>query len=88
MPRVSFGNTYYGTTVCRKVLLYNNSPVATQYVAVLDSGGVGSESGVNTSEGLAMACTTGGLGQRQWREQGDSPIADTIISVNPPQVLS
>jgi len=83
---VSFGDTYYGAVVTRKVVLYNSSPVATQYMAVLDSGCAGSEDGVNMSEGLAMACTSGGLGQNQWKEQGCAPSQSTIVAVNPTQV--
>lgn len=86
LNKISFGDTYYDTVVSRNVLLFNNSPVATQYVAVLDSSGVGGEAGVDMSEGLAMACTSGGLGQRKWREQGDAPGQETVLSLNPSQV--
>ena len=60
--------------------------MATQYMAVLDRGGLGSVAGVDMSEGLAMACTSGGLGQNKWREQGDAPEQETVVSLNPPQV--
>ncbi len=86
LNKISFSDTYYGTVVSRKALLYNASPVATQYMAVLDRGGLGSVAGVDMSEGLAMACTSGGLGQNKWREQGDAPEQETVVSLNPPQV--
>ncbi len=86
LNKISFGDTYYDTVVSRKALLFNNSPVATQYVVVLDSNGVGSEAGVDMSEGLAMACTSGGLGQTKWKEQGDAPSQEAVVSLNPSQV--
>ena len=86
LNKISFSDTYYGTVVSRKALLYNNSPVATQYMAVLDRGGLGTVAGIDMSEGLAMACTSGGLGQSKWREQGDPPEMETVVSLNPSQV--
>ena len=68
--------------------LYNNSPVETAFIAVLDSEVVGGMQGVDKSEGLAMACTGGGLGQDRWKEQGDAPSGETLINVTPMQVCS
>ena len=71
-----------------QVLLHNNSPVATDFLAVLDSEAGGSEHGVDMSEGLALACTPGGRGQGCWREQGHPPSSEAMIHVTPTQVRS
>ena len=71
-----------------QVLLHNNSPVATDFLAVLDSEAGGSEHGVDMSEGLALACTPGGRGQGCWREQGHPPSSEAMIHVIPTQVRS
>lgn len=84
---ISFGHAYYGMVVSRKALLFNDSPVTTDYLAVLDGQAEGSEHGVDQREGLALACTTGGLGQSRWREQGHTPPTESLLSVTPPQVL-
>lgn len=86
LQRVTFGHTYYDTVLIRKGTLYNNSPVETDFIAVLDSEAVGGTQGVDKSEGLAMACTGGGLGQHRWREQGDAPSGETLINITPMQV--
>ncbi len=86
LDRVSFGPAYYGTVLSRKALLFNNSPVATDYLAVLDGQAEGSEHGVDKSEGLALACTAGGLGQSKWREQGYPPSSESLVNVSPAQV--
>ena len=84
---VPFGHTYYGTVLTKQGILYNNSPVVTEFMAVLDSEGVGGMvRGVDRREGLAMACTGGGLGQDQWREQGEAPSGEELITVTPMQV--
>lgn len=84
---VPFGHTYYGTVLTKRGILYNNSPVVTEFMAVMDSEGVGGMvRGVDRREGLAMACTGGGLGQDQWREQGDAPSGEELITVTPMQV--
>ena len=88
MEHIAFGHTYYGTVLGKKAILYNDSPVSTQFLAVLDSQAEGSEHGIDMSESLAMACTPGGLGQSKWREQGTSPYSESLIQVNPAQVCS
>lgn len=87
VDKVAFGKIYYGHTIRRKFLLYNNSPATTDYIVLLDESAVGSEKGVDMSEGLSMACSSGGLAQRKWREQGHSPNIDSLIQVSPSQVL-
>lgn len=46
------------------------------------------EGGVDMSEGLAMACTSGGLKQGKWKEQGDAPSNESVVSVTPLEVSS
>lgn len=88
LKRVAFGNTYYGTSVSRKVLLYNNSPVSTQYLAVLNNNVDGSVDGMYVNEGLAMVCSKGGLGQKAWREQGNALPGENLVQVIPMQVCT
>ena len=86
LAHIAFGHTYYGTVLTRKAMLFNNSPVGTEFLAVLDNQAVGSEHGVDMSENLARACTSGGLGQSKWREQGSSPTTESLINITPMQV--
>ena len=69
-----------------QVVLCNDSPVSTDFLAVLDSEAGGSEHGVDMSEGLALACSPGGRGQGCWREQGHPPSSEAMIRVTPTQV--
>lgn len=86
LQRISFGDTYYETVVTRKALLFNNSPVVSHFIVLLDDSVQGNEGGVDMSEGLAMACTSGGLGQTKWKEQGDVPSEESVISIFPSEV--
>ena len=70
----------------RQVILYNDSPVATEFLCLLDTGARGSEVGVSEREGVALACTEGGVGQDRWREQGDAPTSEKLLRVDPAQV--
>ena len=83
---VAFDPAYYNTVITQKALLYNDSPVATEFLVVLNAGARGSEHGVDMSEGLAMACTEGGLGQTRWKEQGDSLSSEVLFQVRPDKV--
>ena len=40
---VKFGSTYYGTDKTESAILYNNSPSAVSFVALLDEDAVGQE---------------------------------------------
>ena len=73
-------------THCRRVLLYNDCPVSTEYLCLLDKTARGSEEGVSEGETMAMACTEGGPGQGKWREQGTAPAAEKLIRIEPAQV--
>ena len=70
----------------RRVILYNDSPVATGFLCLLDTHAEGSEVGVDGREGVSMAYTEGGPGQGRWREQGDAPPAERLLRVEPAQV--
>ena len=70
-------------TLCRRVLLYNDSPVPTGYLCLLDKTAAGSEEGASEGKSLALACTEGGQGQGRWREQGR---AEKLLRVKPAQV--
>ncbi|CAI8019089.1 Cilia- and flagella-associated protein 47 [Geodia barretti] len=83
LPSLSFPPTYYDTTTSRQVILFNESPVSTDYLCLLDKRARGS--GVGGAEGVAMALTEGGPGQERWREQGSTPPHESIISVLPSQ---
>ncbi|CAI8005307.1 hypothetical protein GBAR_LOCUS4137, partial [Geodia barretti] len=67
----------------RQVILFNESPVSTDYLCLLDKRARGSE--VGGTEGVAMALTEGGPGQGRWREQGSTPPHESIVSVLPSQ---
>lgn len=43
VPRVSFGNTYYGTDRTERALLYNNGPEVVSFVAIVDENAVAQE---------------------------------------------
>ena len=60
--------------------------MATQYLALLDNSVRENIGGVDMSEGLAMACTSGGLKQAKWKEQGDAPNNESVVSVTPLEV--
>lgn len=70
----------------RGVILYNDSPVATGFLCLLDTRAEGSEVGVDGREGVSMAYTEGGPGQGRWREQGDAPPVERLLRVEPAQV--
>lgn len=70
----------------RGVILYNDSPVATGFLCLLDTSAEGSEVGVDGREGVSMAYTEGGPGQGRWREQGDAPPVERLLRVEPAQV--
>ena len=38
---VAFGSTYYGTVLTKKVVLYNNSPALTEFIAIFDEKALG-----------------------------------------------
>ena len=54
VKQLSFENVYYGSIVSKKLVLYNNSPIATDFVISIDEK---LSECVNMSKGLAMAVT-------------------------------
>lgn len=86
LERVAFGNVYYDTVVSRKVLLFNDSPVSTQYLAVIDSNADGCIDGMNVNEGLAMVCTDSGQHLRACQPQDNALPGETLVQVTPMQV--
>ena len=42
--------------------------------------------GVNDREGVAVACTDGGVGQERGAEQGSAPTVEKLLKVEPAQV--
>lgn len=57
LERVAFGDVYYGTVVSRKVVLFNDSPVSTQYLAILNTNAAGAVDGVDANQKLATMWT-------------------------------
>ena len=61
LEKVAFGDVYYDTVKSRKVLLFNNCPVSTQYLAVINSDSESKIDGVDVDGGLtATGCSKGG----------------------------
>ena len=86
LDRVAFGNVYYDTVMSRRVLLFNNSPVSTQYLAVINSNADGSVDGMNVNEGLAMVCTNGSQHLKACKPQHNALPGETLVEVIPMQV--
>lgn len=86
LDKVAFGNVYYNTTVSRSVLLFNNSPVSSRYLAVIDSNAEGTVDGLNVNEGLAMVCTDGGHHLKPCSPQDSAIPGETLVQVIPMQV--
>lgn len=86
LDRVAFGDVYYDTVVSRRVLLFNNSPVSTQYLAVINSNAEGSVDGMNVNEGLAMVCSNGGQYLKACKPQDNALPGETLVEVIPMQV--
>lgn len=85
LERVDFGNVYYGTTVRRDVLLFNNSPVSTHYLAMINSDVDESVDGININVGLEeIVCSKHGQNQQ---EQSRALPGETLMQVTPVQVL-
>ena len=85
LERVVFGDVYYGTTVSRKVLLYNDSPVSTQYLAVLNADAEGAVDGMDANKELAMVWSKT---QDFYKDQGHVQSGETMLQVVPMQVKS
>lgn len=83
MEALSLDPTYYGTIVNKKVMLYNNSPSSVSYIALMDNQCIGFEQGVDMRGNISLACTSGGLYQNLWKEQGSSPATDKMLRVLP-----
>ena len=82
LEKVAFGDVYYNTVKSRKVLLFNNCPVSTQYLAVINSDAEGKIDGVDVNGGL----TCGSVGGDRC---GDLAIpGESLVQVLPVQVCT
>jgi hypothetical protein len=77
---LSVGSAYYGTTTSKAITVYNNSPASTNFTVTLRSD---TNKVTDMKKTLATACTSGGLYQNDWKEQGDSPGIDHVFRVDP-----
>ena len=83
LERVAFGDVYYGTAVCRKVLLFNDSPVSTQYLAVLNTNAEGAVDGMDANQKLA---TIWSKSRKVCMDQSNVQSGETLLQVVPMQV--
>lgn len=83
LERVAFGDVYYGTAVSRKVLLFNDSPVSTQYLAVLNTNAEGAVDGMDANEKLA---TLWSKSREVCKDQSNAQSGQTLLQVVPMQV--
>ena len=86
LERLDFGNVYYDTVVSRNVLLFNNSPVSTQYIAVMNSNAEGSVEGMDVDDGLSVMCYKQGRRQEGCKEQSSALPGESLLQVIPTQV--
>ena len=77
LDRISFGSMYYGSVASRKVILFNNSPMVSDYISVFDDKLSGY---VNVNECLAMA------EQYTMNEQGTQFDLDLLVDISPNRV--
>lgn len=84
LERVAFGDVYYGTAMSRKVVLFNDSPVSTQYLAVLNINAEGAVDGMDASQKLAMIWSRSQ--KTSSKDQSNAQSAQTILQVAPMQV--
>ena len=59
LEKVAFGDVYYSTVKSRKVLLFNNCPVSTKYLAVINSDAEGKIDGMDVNGGLTCGSVRG-----------------------------
>ncbi len=83
LERVAFGDVYYGTAVSRKVLLFNDSPVSSQYLAILNTDAEGAVDGMDASKKLATIWSNT---QEVCKEQSNAQSGQTLLQVVPMQV--
>lgn len=83
LERVAFGNVYYGTTVSRKVLLCNDSPVSTQYLVVLNTNAEGAVDGLDANLKLA---TVWSKSQKAYKDRTNVQSGETLLQIVPMQV--
>lgn len=80
VDKLSFSNVYYGSTISKKLIIYNNSPIVTDFVIFIDKN---LSECVNMSKGLAMAVTKF-ESKKSVREQ--EPSMDAVFNVSPHKV--
>lgn len=83
LERVTFGDVYYGTAVSRKVLLFNDSPVSTQYLVVLNTNAEGAVDGMDANQKLA---TMWSKSQKVCTDQSNVQSGEALLQVVPMQV--
>ncbi|XP_067848879.1 cilia- and flagella-associated protein 47-like [Heptranchias perlo] len=77
---VQFGGTYYGTSKQEQVILYNNSPEAIDWVAVMENDAAGSEVGTDLSLSVDAVLADKGL-----EDPRPSAYASALITCRPCQ---
>ena len=80
IDKLSFGNVSYGSTVSKNLIIYNNSPIVTDFVIFIDKK---LSECVNMSKGLAMTVTKF-ESKKSIREP--EPSMDAVFNVSPHKV--
>lgn len=71
---------YYGSVITKKLILFNNSPIASDYMINIDKK---MSECVNKSKSLAMALTNCGAKKK---DQDSTPGLDSIFKISPQKV--
>ena len=78
--QLSFNQVYYGSVVTKKVVLFNNSPIASDFVINVDEK---MSECVNKSQNLALALTKFDFNKD---EQETAPCLESIFKIHPQNV--
>ena len=79
LNKLSFKNVYYGSVVSQQIILFNNSPVSSDYISILDDS---MSECVNMSESLAVGYTK----SRICGDKQRSPDLNSLFDVSPKKV--